>query len=102
MVLSSLLRDDVFPASRLNRPVQRRHPQVRTSFQEALFTIDLNDVCVTHMSFQSVTICTGCLRRFSSRTTSSEIRPSSDMLRERVPQVRPMSHRGASIACWTS
>jgi Single-strand binding protein family len=35
------------------------------------------------LSFQSVTIWTGWPRRLSSRTTSSEIRPSSDKLRDR-------------------
>lgn len=44
----------------------------------------------------------GCPRRRSSRVVSSEMRDSSSRLLDAVPQVRPMSQRGASMACCTS
>jgi hypothetical protein len=48
-VRSSLLFDGVFPASVSIAQGSTIAPQVRSSFQEALFTIDAEDARVTHI-----------------------------------------------------
>ena len=48
-VRSSLLCDGVFPASVSIAQGSTIAPRVRSSFQEALFTIDAEDVRVTHV-----------------------------------------------------
>ena len=52
-------------------------------------------------SLQAPTMRTGWPRRVSSRATSSLIRDSSQRSRDGIPQVRPISQRGAAIACCT-
>jgi hypothetical protein len=53
--------------------------RIRATFQKPMLVTNADDVGVSHVVVQSVTCCVGCPRRFNSRTTSSGIRPSSDM-----------------------
>jgi hypothetical protein len=74
-VRSSLLCDGVFPASVSIAQGSTIAPRVRSSFQEALFTIDAEDVRVTHVVLlHSVGRCRDAVRLEAKRNRSNLIK----------------------------
>ena len=77
-------------------------PRIGPSLQKALFPIDADGVCVAHVV---VPICDHLYRLPAPFQLTHDLigdAPFERQVAEGVPQVRPISQRGASIACCTS